>query len=123
MFFTVLMIISFACVCVCVFKVASEFIKSIKGKKPKNFRVIVSSHNYQNTPSLEDLSDLSVRIQQAGADIVKIVTTSVDITDVARMFHITSNAQVSCLALHVCCWSLNVILMFELLHSNFRFPQ
>ena len=85
------------------FKVASEFIKSIKGKKPKNFRVIVSSHNYQNTPSLEDLNDLAVSIQRAGADIVKIVTTAVDITDVARMFHITSNSQVSCLALHVCC--------------------
>ncbi|WZY96241.1 hypothetical protein YC2023_068570 [Brassica napus] len=80
-------------------QVASEFIKSIKGKKPKNFRVIVSSHNYQNTPSLEDLSDLSVRIQQAGADIVKIVTTSVDITDVARMFHITSNAQIPTIGL------------------------
>ncbi|ESQ49410.1 hypothetical protein EUTSA_v10020322mg [Eutrema salsugineum] len=80
-------------------QVASEFIKSIKGKKPENFRVIVSSHNYQNTPSVEDLSDLAVRIQQAGADIVKIATTAVDITDVARMFHITSNAQVPTIGL------------------------
>lgn len=79
------------------FKVASEFIKSIKEKKPENFRVIVSSHNYQCTPSVEDLSDLALRIQQSGADIVKIATTAVDITDVARMFHITSNAQVSCI--------------------------
>lgn len=78
-------------------KVASEFIKSINGKKPENFRVIVSSHNYQNTPSVEDLSDLAAKIQQAGADIVKIATTAVDIGDVARMFHITSNAQVSAL--------------------------
>ncbi|CAH8356704.1 unnamed protein product [Eruca vesicaria subsp. sativa] len=74
-------------------QVAREFIKSIKGKKPKKFRVIVSSHNYQNTPSVEDLSELAVRIQQAGADIVKIVTTALDITDVARMFHLTSNFQ------------------------------
>ncbi|KAL0719864.1 hypothetical protein Bca4012_069188 [Brassica carinata] len=80
-------------------QVASEFIKSIEGKKPENFRVIVSSHNYQNTPSVEDLSDLAVRIQQAGADIVKIATTAVDITDVARMFHITSNAQVPTIGL------------------------
>lgn len=78
-------------------KVATEFIKSIDGKKPENFRVIVSSHNYQNTPSVEDLSDLAARIHQAGADIVKIATTAVDISDVARMFHITSNAQVSAL--------------------------
>lgn len=81
------------------FKVASEFIKSIKGKKPANFRVIVSSHNYESTPSVEDLNDLALRIQQSGADIVKIATTAVDIIDVARMFHLTSNAQVSCLAL------------------------
>ncbi|CAF2374058.1 bifunctional 3-dehydroquinate dehydratase/shikimate dehydrogenase, chloroplastic [Brassica napus] len=80
-------------------QVASEFIKSIKGKKPENFRVIVSSHNYQNTPSVEDLSDLALRIQQAGADIVKIATTAVDITDVSRMFHITSNAQVPTIGL------------------------
>ncbi|CAH2054842.1 unnamed protein product [Thlaspi arvense] len=80
-------------------QVASEFIKSIDGKKPENFRVIVSSHNYQNTPSVEDLSDLAVRIQQTGADIVKIATTAVDITDVARMFHLTSNAQVPTIGL------------------------
>ncbi|KAL1211835.1 Bifunctional 3-dehydroquinate dehydratase/shikimate dehydrogenase [Cardamine amara subsp. amara] len=80
-------------------QVASEFIKSIDGKKPENFKVIVSSHNYQSTPSVEDLSDLAARIQQAGADIVKIATTAVDIADVARMFHITSNAQVPTIGL------------------------
>ncbi|KAH0933910.1 hypothetical protein HID58_011027 [Brassica napus] len=80
-------------------QVASEFIKSIKEKKPENFRVIVSSHNYQCTPSVEDLSDLALRIQQSGADIMKIATTAVDITDVARMFHITSNAQVPTIGL------------------------
>ncbi|KAL0699390.1 hypothetical protein Bca4012_055512 [Brassica carinata] len=80
-------------------QVASEFIKSIKGKKPEKFRVIVSSHNYQSTPSVEELNDLAVKIQQSGADIVKIATTAVDITDVARMFHITSNAQVPTIGL------------------------
>ncbi|KAF3547761.1 hypothetical protein DY000_02003717 [Brassica cretica] len=81
------------------FKVAEEFIKSIKEKKPENFRVIVSSHNYQSTPSVDDLNDLALRIQQSGADIVKIATTAVDITDVSRMFHITSNAQVPTIGL------------------------
>ncbi|XP_010438963.1 PREDICTED: bifunctional 3-dehydroquinate dehydratase/shikimate dehydrogenase, chloroplastic [Camelina sativa] len=80
-------------------QVATEFIRSIEGKKPENFRVIVSSHNYENTPSVEDLNDLVARIQQTGADIVKIATTAVDITDVARMFHITSNAQVPTIGL------------------------
>ncbi|CAN8260283.1 unnamed protein product [Cochlearia groenlandica] len=80
-------------------QVASEFIKSIKGKKPENFRVIVSSHNYENTPSVVELKNLAVRIQQAGADIVKVATTAVDITDVSRMFHLTSNAQVPTIGL------------------------
>uniref|UniRef100_A0A0D3B9Z2 shikimate dehydrogenase (NADP(+)) n=2 Tax=Brassica oleracea var. oleracea TaxID=109376 RepID=A0A0D3B9Z2_BRAOL len=80
-------------------QVAEEFIKSIKEKKPENFRAIVSSHNYQSTPSVEDLNDLALRIQQSGADIVKIATTAVDITDVSRMFHITSNAQVPTIGL------------------------
>lgn len=35
------------------------------------------------------------RIQSTGADIVKFATTAVDITDVARVFHITANSQVS----------------------------
>ncbi|KFK38074.1 hypothetical protein AALP_AA3G066400 [Arabis alpina] len=80
-------------------QVASEFIKSINGKKPESCKVIVSSHNYQSTPSVEELSDLAVRIQEAGADIVKIATTAVDITDVARMFHLTSNARVPTIGL------------------------
>lgn len=61
-------------------------------------KVIVSSHNYQYTPSVEDLGDLVARIQATGADIVKIATTAVEITDVARMFQIMVHSQVS----HVC---------------------
>lgn len=76
-------------------KVASEFNASIQGRKPEKCKVIVSSHNYENTPSAEDLSNLVARIQAAGADIVKIATTALDITDVARMFHITVHSQVS----------------------------
>ncbi|XP_010546914.1 PREDICTED: bifunctional 3-dehydroquinate dehydratase/shikimate dehydrogenase, chloroplastic [Tarenaya hassleriana] len=80
-------------------QVAGEFIKSIHGKKPDKFRVIVSSHNYQNTPSVEDLNGLVSRIRATGADIVKIATTAVDITDVERIFQITSNSQVPTIGL------------------------
>ncbi|GAV63392.1 DHquinase_I domain-containing protein/Shikimate_DH domain-containing protein/Shikimate_dh_N domain-containing protein [Cephalotus follicularis] len=76
-------------------QVANEFNTSIHGKKPKKCRIIVSSHNYQNTPSVEDLGNLVARIQASGADIVKIATTAQDITDVARIFQITVNVQVS----------------------------
>lgn len=76
-------------------KVAHEFNDSIYGKKPEKFKLIVSSHNYLDTPSVEDLGNLVATIQSTGADIVKIATTASDITDVARVFQITVHSQVS----------------------------
>lgn len=78
---------------------AEAFNRSIIGKKPENFKVIVSNHNYQYTPDVEDLGNLVVKIQSTGADIVKIATTATDITDVARMFQITANSQVPVIGL------------------------
>ncbi|KAJ4722264.1 bifunctional 3-dehydroquinate dehydratase/shikimate dehydrogenase, chloroplastic-like [Melia azedarach] len=80
-------------------QVASEFNNSIHGKKPEKCKVIVSSHNYQCTPSVEDLGNLVAKIQAAGADIVKIATTALDITDVARIFQITVHSQVPIIGL------------------------
>ena len=74
---------------------AREFIDSIQQEKPNNFKVIVSNHNYKKTPSLEDLGSLVAEIQATGADIVKIATTALDITDVARMFQVLVYSQVS----------------------------
>ncbi|KAL6970330.1 hypothetical protein U1Q18_030028 [Sarracenia purpurea var. burkii] len=71
----------------------------INGKKLANCKLIVSSHNYQNTPSVEDLGNLVARIQASGADIVKIATTALDITDVARVFQITVHSQVPIIGL------------------------
>ncbi|XP_062083319.1 bifunctional 3-dehydroquinate dehydratase/shikimate dehydrogenase, chloroplastic-like [Humulus lupulus] len=75
-------------------EVAHDFNNSICGTKPENFRVIVSSHNFHNTPSAEAIGNLVARIQATGADIVKIVTTALDITDCASIFQITSRSQV-----------------------------
>ncbi|KAB2597271.1 bifunctional 3-dehydroquinate dehydratase/shikimate dehydrogenase [Pyrus ussuriensis x Pyrus communis] len=80
-------------------QVAHAFIDSIYGKKPEKFKVIVSSHNYQETPSVEALGNLVARIQATGADIVKIATSALDITDVARIFHITVHSQVPTIGL------------------------
>ncbi|KAL8239046.1 hypothetical protein R6Q59_015613 [Mikania micrantha] len=71
----------------------------ISGDKPTKCKLIVSSHNYQNTPSLEDLKNLVERIQSTGADIVKVATTAVDITDVARIFEIIAHSQVPIIAM------------------------
>lgn len=79
------------------------------GNKPEKTRVIVSSHNYEHTPSVEDLGNLVARIQSTGADIVKIATTALNITDVARIFQITVHAQVSGsfhITLHHKLWSI-----------------
>ncbi|XP_074566731.1 bifunctional 3-dehydroquinate dehydratase/shikimate dehydrogenase, chloroplastic-like [Curcuma longa] len=80
-------------------KVAENFVKIISGKKPESFKLIVSSHNYQTTPSSEELSGLVATIQAVGADIVKIATTAVDIVDVARMFQVIVHCQVPMIGL------------------------
>lgn len=71
-----------------------EFNRSLNGIRPGNCQIIVSSHNYHNTPSVEELGNLVARIQASGADIVKIATTALDIIDVARIFQITVHSQV-----------------------------
>ncbi|XP_044498289.1 bifunctional 3-dehydroquinate dehydratase/shikimate dehydrogenase, chloroplastic-like [Mangifera indica] len=75
-------------------EVAHDFNMSISGKKPDNFKVIVSSHNFHNTPSSEAIGNLVARIQATGADIVKIATTALDITDCARIFQIMVHSQI-----------------------------
>ncbi|XP_068341356.1 bifunctional 3-dehydroquinate dehydratase/shikimate dehydrogenase, chloroplastic-like isoform X1 [Pyrus communis] len=80
-------------------KVADEFYNSIQGKKPEKVKIIVSSHNYEKTPSSEEIGDLVARIQATGADIVKIATTALDITDSARVFQVLVHSQVPMIAL------------------------
>ncbi|XP_047957333.1 bifunctional 3-dehydroquinate dehydratase/shikimate dehydrogenase, chloroplastic isoform X2 [Salvia hispanica] len=80
-------------------KAAHEFMNFTRGNKPEKCKIIVSSHNYEYTPSVEDLGNLVARIQAAGADIVKFATTALDITDVARVFQITVHSQVPIIAM------------------------
>ncbi|GLT60535.1 hypothetical protein SLA2020_332970 [Shorea laevis] len=75
-------------------EVAHDFINSVSAKKPDTCKIIVSSHNFHNTPSTEAIGNLVARIQATGADIVKIATTALDITDCARIFQITVHSQV-----------------------------
>ncbi|KAL2325449.1 hypothetical protein Fmac_024507 [Flemingia macrophylla] len=75
-------------------KVARDFYSSIEGKKPENVKIIVSSHNLENTPSVEEIGNLAARIQASGADVVKIATTALDITDCAPLFQVLVHSQV-----------------------------
>ncbi|CAK7340834.1 unnamed protein product [Dovyalis caffra] len=79
--------------------VAQEFYNFIQGNKPEKVKIIVSSHNYECTPSIEDIGDLAARILATGADIVKVATTALDITDNARMFHTIVHSQVPIIGL------------------------
>ncbi|KAJ8760750.1 hypothetical protein K2173_017897 [Erythroxylum novogranatense] len=81
------------------FKVAHEFFHSLQGNRPEKAKIIVSSHNYQKTPSTEDIGDLVAAIQATGADIVKVATTALDITDNARMFQVLVHSQVPMIGL------------------------
>ncbi|CAL9055599.1 bifunctional 3-dehydroquinate dehydratase/shikimate dehydrogenase, chloroplastic-like [Musa acuminata AAA Group] len=74
-------------------KVAGDFVRFISGKRPENFKLIVSSHNYQSTPSRDVLGSLVVRIQAVGADIVKITTTALDIVVVTHTFQVIVHCQ------------------------------
>lgn len=78
----------------CLMKVADEFFESIEGMVNKKTAFIVSYHNFENTPSVEEIGDLAARIQATGADIVKIATTAVDITDNARILQVLTYSQV-----------------------------
>ncbi|XVF30845.1 hypothetical protein REPUB_Repub16aG0092800 [Reevesia pubescens] len=80
-------------------KVAHHFFNSLPGERPENVKIIVSSHNYERTPSVEELGDLVARIQATGADIVKIATTALDIEDNARMFQVLVHSQVPMIGL------------------------
>ncbi|XP_057736069.1 bifunctional 3-dehydroquinate dehydratase/shikimate dehydrogenase, chloroplastic-like isoform X2 [Arachis stenosperma] len=75
-------------------KVAHEFYKSLGGKKHESVKIMVSSHNFENTPSIEELGNLAATIQSVGADIVKIATTALDITDSARVLQVLVHSQV-----------------------------
>ncbi|PUZ67312.1 hypothetical protein GQ55_3G424800 [Panicum hallii var. hallii] len=76
------------------FKVADKFLKFLSGRKPETCKLIVSFHNYECTPSGEELLSLVDQIQATGADIVKIATAATEIDDVSRMFQVLVHCKV-----------------------------
>jgi hypothetical protein len=52
---------------------------------PVGCRVILSSHNFQETPAAPQLQRLAADMLAAGADIVKIATMANDVTDAATV--------------------------------------
>lgn len=50
---------------------------------PVSTKVILSSHNFQETPPAAELHARAAAMREAGADIVKIATMANDISDAA----------------------------------------
>ncbi|XP_014513091.1 bifunctional 3-dehydroquinate dehydratase/shikimate dehydrogenase, chloroplastic [Vigna radiata var. radiata] len=82
-------------------KVAHEFYNGIGWKKAESVKMVVSSHNLENTPSVEEIGNLAATIQASGADIVKITTTALDITDSARLLQLLLHSQVPMIGIAV----------------------
>ncbi|KAG5127468.1 hypothetical protein JHK82_028303 [Glycine max] len=57
-------------------ELGSEFVDDdrAKGKKPESVKIIVSSHNLERTPSVEEIGNLAARIQASGADVIGVGT-------------------------------------------------
>lgn len=56
-------------------------------------KVIVSCYA-NGISSLEDLSNLVASMQATGADIIKLVTNAIDITEISGIFNLLSHCQV-----------------------------
>jgi len=63
-----------------------ELIRYVKKNKKT---LIISHHNYQNTPTLDTLFELSSKIKESGADIVKIATTINTKQDIINLLFFT----------------------------------
>ncbi len=61
--------------------------------KAKNCKVIVSYHNFESTPSTEELEKLIDSCNNEGADLVKIATTAQNLQDSARILSLYSTER------------------------------
>ncbi|WVZ58188.1 hypothetical protein U9M48_008483 [Paspalum notatum var. saurae] len=71
-----------------------RFMKFLSGKKLGDCKLIVSTYNYKNTPSVQELLILVAQIQATVANIVRIETAAADIVDVSTMFQVVEHCQV-----------------------------
>jgi 3-dehydroquinate dehydratase-1 len=64
-----------------------------------NATIIISEHDYQKTPSDDDLRDMITRACAQGADIVKLAVMSNSGDDVYRLFKVTKECTVPIVAI------------------------
>jgi 3-dehydroquinate dehydratase/shikimate dehydrogenase len=76
-------------------QVALDFLANLQGREASGCKVIVSNHNFQSTPSAEELRTMIARMESTGADIIKFVTTANKFTDVVTVLEVLRDCQVS----------------------------
>ena len=67
---------------------AAEAFFAAGGPLPPPTRLIVSSHNYDATPSEPELRALLERLWEAGADVAKLAVMARDVGDAARVLRV-----------------------------------
>eukprot|EP00257_Ricinus_communis_P024544 XP_025011958.1 bifunctional 3-dehydroquinate dehydratase/shikimate dehydrogenase, chloroplastic isoform X2 [Ricinus communis] len=82
-------------------KVASDLIGELKGTHHTGSKVIVSCYVNGDMPTKENLSQLVASMQATGADIIKLVSTANNITELDRIFHLILHCQVPIIAYSV----------------------
>lgn len=70
-------------------KTPSKIIKQIKKKYPKT-KIIISYHNFKETPTLKTLKDTAKKIKSKGSDIIKIATHAKTFEDSIRILSFLS---------------------------------
>lgn len=84
----------FIWICVINLQVASELMRKQNRFHCGGAKVIVSCFLDGMTPSKEELSNLAAHMQATGADIIKVVTSASNITELTRLFDLLSYRQV-----------------------------
>ena len=62
------------------------------GQTPPETKVILSSHNFNDTPSDGKLEGILDQMWKQGADVAKIATTATDISDCARVLTLVKSS-------------------------------
>lgn len=71
------------------------------GAVPIKTKVILSSHNFENTPTDKALETTLQSMWASGADVAKIATTASDITDCARVLTLIKTSQGVSMSMHL----------------------
>lgn len=76
------------------FQVVEDFLARLKKRNNKACKIIVSHYSCKSSLTENELKDLAAKMQQVGADVIKIVSAAESITDVAPMFRLLASSTI-----------------------------